>query len=62
MAIAVIVSIFARYVDMDKFTSSAFFAIGMTFFFALSSIGLLAIDLSFTLYNENKARDEETKV
>jgi hypothetical protein len=58
VAIAVLISIFARYVDTDKFTGSAFFSIGMTYFFSLSSIGLLAIDLSFTLYNE-KIGDKE---
>lgn len=46
------ITIFSRYADLEKFPVSAFFNIGMTYFFSLSSIGLLAIDLGFTLNNK----------
>jgi hypothetical protein len=52
---------FARYADLEKFPKSAFFNIGMTYFFAFSSIGLLSIDLGFTLLNKeaNNEADQE---
>lgn len=59
VAIAAIVTIFARYVNLEKFPYSAFFSIGFTFFFSLSSIGLLAVDLSFSLYNQENENKEE---
>lgn len=54
VAIAFLITIFARYVDTEKFPPSAFYNIGMTFFLSMSSIGLLAVDLSFTLFNRAK--------
>ena len=49
MAITVCATIFARYVDSEKFPLSAYYNIGMCYFFSLSSIGLLGVDLAFTI-------------
>ena len=43
------ITVFARYVDSERFPISAYFHVGIIFFLSLCSIGLLAIDLSFTL-------------
>ena len=51
MAAAVTCSIFLRYASTDRFRTSAYLTIGITYFFAFSQIGLLAVDLSFTRYN-----------
>jgi hypothetical protein len=54
VAICSLITVFARYVDSERFPVSAFFQVGIIYFFSLSSIGLLAIDLSFTLkYRED---------
>ncbi len=49
MAICSLISVFARYTDSERFPFSAYIHVGFIFFFSLLSIGLLAIDLSFTL-------------
>eukprot|EP00347_Sterkiella_histriomuscorum_P021826 403332633 len=61
MAICVQITIFARYVDREKFPISAFFNIGMTFFFSFSSIGILSMDLAFTLNHKyhNDLKEQE---
>jgi hypothetical protein len=46
-----LITVFARYVDSEMFPFSAYFQVGIIYFLSLSSIGLLAIDLCFTLYN-----------
>lgn len=51
------VTIFARYVDSEKFPPSAYFNIGFTYFYSLMSIGILSVDLAFSLYN--RAEDDE---
>jgi hypothetical protein len=49
VAICSLITVFARYVDSERFPFSAYFQVGIIYFLSLSSIGLLAIDLSFTL-------------
>ncbi len=49
VAICSLITVFARYVDSEMFPPSAYFQVGIIYFLSLSSIGLLAIDLSFTL-------------
>ena len=49
MAICSLITVFARYVDSERFPLSAYIHVGVIFFLSLCSIGLLAIDLSFTL-------------
>lgn len=51
VSLSVLITIFARYADSEKFPISAYLNIGMTYFYSLSSIGMLAVDLGFTLYN-----------
>jgi len=53
VAAAFTISIFLRYVSTEKFPVSAFFNIGITYFFAFSKIGMLAVDLAFTRYNRD---------
>lgn len=45
---------FARYVDLERFPTSAFFNIGFIYLYSFMSIGMLAVDLSFTLYNRDR--------
>ena len=45
----VLVTLFARYADMERFPVSAYVNIGLTYLLSLSSIGLLGIDLAYTL-------------
>eukprot|EP00347_Sterkiella_histriomuscorum_P020171 403338832 len=59
LSICVLVTIFARYVDSEKFPISAYFNIGMTYFYSLMSIGILAVDLGFSLYNRETQSLEE---
>jgi hypothetical protein len=49
VAICSLITVFARYVDSERFPFSAYFQVGIIYFLSLCSIGLLAIDLSFTL-------------
>ena len=49
MAICVLISLFARYADIERFPISAYINIGLTYFLSLTSIGLLGIDLAYTL-------------
>ncbi len=45
-----LVSLFARYVSLERFPISAFVNIGLTYLLSLSSLGLLGLDLAYTLY------------
>jgi hypothetical protein len=56
VATCVLLSLFARYADTERFPISAYINIGITNLLSLSSIGLLAIDLAYTL----KIRDNTT--
>ena len=49
VAVCSLITVFARYVDSERFPISAYFQVGVIYFLSLCSIGLLAIDLSFTL-------------
>jgi len=49
VAICSLITVFARYVDSERFPISAYFHVGVIFLLSLCSIGLMAIDLSFTL-------------
>ena len=49
MSACVLVTLFARYADEDRFPTSAYANIGLTYLLSLSSIGLLGLDLAFTL-------------
>lgn len=44
-----LVTMFARYADAERFPISAYLNIGMVFILSFSSIGLLGLDLAFTL-------------
>ena len=59
VSVCVLVTIFARYVDSEKFPFSAYFNIGMTYFYSLMSMGILAVDLGFSLYNRAYQLKEE---
>lgn len=59
MSVCVVVTIFARYVDSERFPLSAYFNIGMTYFYSLMSMGILAVDLGFSLYNRETQSLEE---
>lgn len=56
VSICSLITVFARYVDSESFPPSAYFQVGIIYFLSLSSIGLLAIDLSFTL--QDRALDD----
>lgn len=43
------ITVFAMFVDSERFPVSAYFQIGAIYFLSFCSIGLLAIDLAFTL-------------
>jgi cytochrome c biogenesis protein CcdA len=53
--------VFARYVDSERFPISAFFQVGIIYFLSLCSIGLLAVDIAFTLRNRYYQDLEELK-
>jgi hypothetical protein len=42
-------SLFARYADTERFPISAYINIGLTSILSLASVGLLGIDLAYTL-------------
>lgn len=54
-------SLFTRYADTDRFPVSAYINIGLTNVLSLSSVGLLGIDLAYTLKvrKNNTASQEE---
>lgn len=49
VALCVLITLFARYADAERFPLSAYLNIGLTYLLSLSSLGLLGIDLAFTL-------------
>jgi hypothetical protein len=55
------VTLFARYADTERFPTSAFANIGATYLLSLSSIGLLALDLAFTLRDRDD-KDTSSKI
>lgn len=61
MSLCVLITIFARYVDLEKFPISAFYNIGMTYFLTFSMIGVLSIDLGFTISNKTNLNMEEQR-
>ena len=54
-----LVTMFARYVDLERFPASAFFNIGFIYLYSFMSIGMLAVDLSFSLYNRSRNDEEQ---
>lgn len=58
---AVTVWVFCRYSSKQKFPKTAYLNIGLTMFFSLASIGILATDVGFTLYYEHE-NDIESQV
>ena len=61
VATCVLVTLFARYADTERFPTSAFVNIGLTYLLSLSSIGLLGLDLAFTL-RDRVDNDSNSKV
>lgn len=59
MSVCVLITIFARYADPERFPFSGYFNIGMTYLFSFMSIGVLSIDLGFSLYNKETDNKEE---
>lgn len=51
MSLCILITLFSRYADSDRFPKTAFFNIGGSLFYSLASIGFLAVDLGFTLRN-----------
>lgn len=49
VATCVLITLFARYASLDRFPTSAFANIGLVYLLSLSSVGLLGLDLAFTL-------------
>jgi hypothetical protein len=49
VSVCVLVTLFAKYADLNRFPISAFLNIGMVYVLSISSIGLLGLDLAFTL-------------
>lgn len=49
VATSVLITLFARYADLERFPISAYLNIGLTYLLSLSSVGLLGIDLAYTL-------------
>mmetsp|Transcript_6318 Transcript_6318/g.8133 ORF Transcript_6318/g.8133 Transcript_6318/m.8133 type:complete len:97 (+) Transcript_6318:193-483(+) len=61
VSLACVVSLLARYIDTEMFPIEAYFVIGIAFWFGFMSIGLLAVDLGFTLHNQvnNDLEDQQ---
>ena len=56
-------SLFARYADTERFPISAYINIGLTNVLSLSSVGLLGIDLAYTLkVRKNNTPSEEQDI
>lgn len=51
MSFCVLFTLLNRYADTERFPKTAFFNIGCSMMWSLSSIGFLGIDLGFTLRN-----------
>lgn len=67
VAICVLVTLFSRYADLERFPTSAYLNIGLTYLLSLSSIGLLGLDLAYTIRDrqdgiESKIYETETAV
>jgi hypothetical protein len=54
----VMISIFARYVDTQRFPTSAYFNISLIYLLSLSSLGLLGLDLAYTLYARESQEEQ----
>ena len=52
------ISIFARYVDTQRFPTSAYFNISLIYLLSLSSLGLLGLDLAYTLYGRESQEEQ----
>mmetsp|Transcript_33362 Transcript_33362/g.24110 ORF Transcript_33362/g.24110 Transcript_33362/m.24110 type:complete len:116 (+) Transcript_33362:187-534(+) len=49
---ASVVTMLARYTSTEMFPFEAYIVLGTAYWFGFMSIGLLAVDLSFTLFNQ----------
>jgi hypothetical protein len=59
VSLCVLITLFARYADSERFPLSAYLNIGLTYLLSLSSLGLLGIDLAFTLKDRAQGIDQK---
>jgi hypothetical protein len=61
VSLCVLITLFARYADLERFPISAYVNIGVIMILSLSSIGLLGLDLGYTL-RDRKTGEEGEKI
>ena len=50
-------SLFAMYIDTQRFPTSAYVNISLIYLLSLSSMGLLGLDLAYTLFDRERKED-----
>ena len=63
LSVALMVTIFLRYISTESFPLSAYFVIGAAYIIAFGQIGILATDLSYSFYfRETPGSDDEYEI